>query len=84
MMPNQEEPEKNWIKEFKEQKASGDENPDHVDNADDLHEIQAADDLGEPDIEAGNLAPTEVTVAEKDSAELLKNEGSVQPEPPEA
>jgi len=89
MVPN-EETEKDWVKEFKEQKASGDENPDHVDNADDLHEIQAADDLSEPDAEAGDLAPTEATKAkanEKDSADeplQNKNEGSVQPEPPEA
>jgi hypothetical protein len=88
MVPNEEETEKDWVKEFKEQKASGDENPDHVDNADDLHEIQAADDLSEPDAEAGDLAPTEATKAnEKDSADeplQNKNEGSVQPEPPEA
>jgi hypothetical protein len=75
MMPNQEEPEKDRVKEFKEQKAGGDENPDHIANSDDLHEIQAADDLGEPDAEAANLGPTQAAkAAEKDSAdELLKN-----------
>jgi hypothetical protein len=69
METTQEESKNDFVKEFKEQKAGGDENPDHVGNADDLHEIQAADDLGEPDPEASDLAPTEVPKAdEKDSA----------------
>jgi hypothetical protein len=58
MTPNEEKSPQELVNEFKEQKEQGLENPDQLGNADDLHEIQAADDLDEPDPEAADLLPT--------------------------
>lgn len=36
----------------KKQRTAIEDNPNHIENPDDLHEIQVDDDLGEPDVEA--------------------------------
>jgi hypothetical protein len=58
MILNEEKSPQELVNEFKEQKEEGLENPDQLANADDLHEIQAADDMQEPDPEAADLPPT--------------------------
>lgn len=39
------------LKTDEEIEVSAEDNPDRIDNADDLHEIQAGDDLNEPDVD---------------------------------
>lgn len=58
------------------------DNPNRIEDADDLHEIKAADDIAEPDPEAVNLSPldhennsaTDKPSSEEDRATDTQNE----------